>query len=88
MNQKWSEMSSLNKFATVVTVVSSVALLVLIVLDLAKIWEPAANYTSIPFTFFLAADAVLLWDSKRSLAYLSLGLTALMLVRVVLQFVL
>ena len=73
MKIAWKERSLTNKVITVVSILSSIAVIVLAALQMTGAWESAINFCVPMMGMTMLCQAFLQWGTGKTVAYVNLG---------------
>ncbi|MBO5967995.1 MAG: hypothetical protein J6S14_05800 [Clostridia bacterium] len=80
------EVSALHKFVFVISIISSLAVVVLAVLQIFDIWNQAINISMPLMGVTMLCQAYMQWNNSRKVAYFSLGVAAFIFVCAIVVF--
>ena len=73
MKTKWKDASLLYKAVTIISVLASLSVVILAILQMLDVWEQAINVFVPLLGVINLCQAYMQWESSRKLAYFSLG---------------
>ena len=73
MKTKWKDASLLYKAVTIISVLASISVVILAILQMLDVWEQAINVFVPLLGVINLCQAYMQWESSRKLAYFSLG---------------
>lgn len=80
------EVSALHKVVFVISIISSLAVVVLAVLQIFDIWNQAINISMPLMGVTMLCQAYMQWNNSRKVAYFSLGVAAFIFVCAIVVF--
>ena len=80
------EVSALHKVVFVISIISSLAVIVLAVLQIFDIWNQAINISMPLMGVTMLCQAYMQWNNSRKVAYFSLGTAAFIFVCAIVVF--
>ena len=80
MNIKWKEAPLLHRIVTIISVLASLSVVVLAVLQMFDIWAQAINVFMPLMGITMLCQSYMQWNNSRKLAYFSLGTAAFIFV--------
>ena len=73
MNIKWKEAPLLHRIVTIISVLASLSVVVLAVLQMFAIWEQAINVFMPLMGITMLCQSYMQWNNSRKVAYFSIG---------------
>ena len=73
MKSKWKDAPLLHKIVTIVSILTSLSVFVLAVLQMFDIWNQAINICVPLMGITMLCQAYILWNKSRKVAYFSIG---------------
>jgi hypothetical protein len=73
MNIKWKEAPLLHRIVTIISVLASLSVVVLAVLQMFDIWEQAINVFMPLMGITMLCQSYMQWNNSRKVAYFSIG---------------
>ena len=73
MKSKWKDAPLLHKIVTIVSILTSLSVVVLAVLQMFDIWNQAINICVPLMGITMLCQAYILWNKSRKVAYFSIG---------------
>ena len=73
MNIKWKEAPLLHRIVTIISVLASLSVVVLAVLQMFDIWEQAINVFMPLMGITMLCQSYMQWNHSRKVAYFSIG---------------
>ena len=86
MKNKWEDASLLYKVVTIISVIASLSVVVLAVLQMFDIWDQAINVFMPLMGVTMLCQAYIQWNNSRKLAYFSIGTAAFIFICSILIF--
>ena len=73
MKSKWKDTPLLHKIVTIVSILTSLSVVVLAVLQMFDIWNQAINICVPLMGIIMLCQAYIQWNTSRKVAYFSIG---------------
>ena len=73
MKSSWKEAPVMNKVVTVISILASLSVVVLAVLQIFDVWRDAANVYMPLMGVTMLCQAYMQWNNSRKVAYFSIG---------------
>jgi len=86
MKNKWKETPLLHKAVAIISVLVSLSVIVLAVLQIFDVWDQAVNLSVPLMGVTMLCQSYLLWNSSRKVAYFSIGTAAFIFICAIIVF--
>ena len=86
MNIKWKEAPLLHRIVTIISVLASLSVVVLAVLQMFDIWEQAINVFMPLMGITMLCQSYMQWNNSRKVAYISIGTAAFIFICAIIVF--
>ncbi len=86
MKSKWKDAPLLHKIVTIVSILASLSVVVLAVLQMFDVWNQAINIFMPLMGVTMLCQAYMQWDTSRKVAYFSIGTAVLILICAIIVF--
>ncbi len=86
MNTKWKEAPILHKTVTVISILASLSVVVLAMLQMFDIWNQAINICVPLMGVTMLCQAYMQWNNSRKVAYFSIGTAAFIFICAIVVF--
>ena len=86
MNIKWKEAPLLHRIVTIISVLASLSVVVLAVLQMFDIWEQAINVFMPLMGITMLCQSYMQWNNSRKVAYFSIGTAVFIFICAIIVF--
>ncbi len=86
MKTQWKDAPLLHKVVTVISILASLSVIVLAVLQMLDIWDQAINIYVPLMGITLLCQAYMQWNTSRKVAYFSIGSAAFIFICAIVVF--
>ncbi len=73
MSKRWKDAPLLHKIVTVISILASLSVVVLAVLQISNVWNQAINICIPLMGITMLCQAYIQWNNSRKVAYFSIG---------------
>ena len=86
MKSKWKDAPLLHKIVTIVSILTSLSVVVLAVLQMFDIWNQAINICVPMMGVTMLCQSYMQWNNSRKVAYFSIGTAAFIFICAIIVF--
>ena len=86
MKSSWKEAPVMHKIVTVISILASISVVVLAVLQIFDVWSQAANVYMPLMSVTMLCQAYMQWNNSRKVAYFSIGTAVFILICAIVVF--
>ena len=86
MKSNWKEAPVMHKIVTVISILASISVVVLAVLQIFDVWSQAANVYMPLMGVTMLCQAYMQWNNSRKVAYFSIGTAVFILICAIVVF--
>ena len=86
MKSKWKDTPLLHKIVTIVSILTSLSVVVLAVLQMFDIWNQAINICVPMMGVTMLCQSYMQWNNSRKVAYFSIGTAAFIFICTIIVF--
>ena len=86
MKTNWKNAPLLQKVVTIISIIASLSVVVLAVLQIFDVWEQAINICVPMMGVTMLCQSYMQWDTSRKVAYFSIGTAAFIFICTIIVF--
>ena len=86
MKAKWKSLSLLHKIVMIVSIIASLSVVVLSLLQIFDVWDPAINICIPLMGIVMLCQAYTQWNVSRKVSYFSIGTAAFVFICAIVVF--